>query len=136
MSRLCTTPPGRHVALFDGRCGLCRASAARLQAVGRPGAVEYRDLHEDGALDALPGLTREACLEALQLVLPDGRVVSGAEAVARIVRTRRGLGVLARLYFVPGLRWLLDRAYAAIARRRYRISAAEGVCQEGFRRAS
>lgn len=126
-----TTPPGRNVALYDGRCGICRASVERLRPWARPGAVEFRDFHGDGALDAFPGVSREACTEAMHLVLPDGRVVRGAEAVARLLLTRPLLGAPAWLYYVPGLRQVLDAAYAAIARRRYRIAAKAGLCDDG-----
>jgi len=126
-----TTPPGRHVALYDGDCGMCRASVAKLRGLAPSDAVDFRDFHGDGVLDAFPAITREACMEAMQLVLPDGRVVHGAEAVARVLATRRIVGAVAWLYYVPVLRPLLDVVYVWIARRRYRISVRAGLCQDG-----
>jgi predicted DCC family thiol-disulfide oxidoreductase YuxK len=127
-----TTAPRQHVALYDGTCGLCRAGVDRLRRRAAPGAIEFRDLHADGALDAFPGLTREACMEAMHLVLPDGRAVRGAEAVARALLTRPVLGAYAWLYYVPGLRQLAEAVYAAIARRRYRLSVRAGLCEDGI----
>lgn len=131
MSSLRTTPPGRHVALYDGACAMCRAGVRRLRGWAHPGAVDFRDFHAEGLLDAFPGVTREACMEAMQLVLPDGFVVRGAEAVARVLLTRPVLGAPARLYYVPGLRQGFDALYAWIARRRYRIAKQAGLCENG-----
>ena len=110
---------------------MCRASVAKLRRIAPAEAVDFRDFHGEGVLDAFPGVTREACMEAMQLVLSDGRVVHGAEAVARVLATRRIVGCVAWLYYVPGLRQLLDLVYAWIARRRYRISVRAGLCEDG-----
>src|SRR5438552_7170727 len=35
-----TTPPGKHVVLYDGHCKFCTAGAQKLRALARPGAIE------------------------------------------------------------------------------------------------
>jgi len=60
-------------------------------------------------------------MRAMQLVLADGRVLSGADAVPEILLRIRGWGWLARLFALPGARFLARRLYAWIARNRMRL---------------
>jgi predicted DCC family thiol-disulfide oxidoreductase YuxK len=126
-------PPGRFVILYDGHCRFCTAGSRRLAAWMR-GAVEQADFQRPGVLERFPGLTHEKCMERLHLVAPDGRVFAGAEAIARAIATRPLLGKLAFLYFVPGLRQLIDVIYKLVAAHRYRIagrSVAASECAGG-----
>ena len=71
-----------------------------------------------------PQVSEDACLSAMQLVLPDGRIVGGADAVPELLRRIRGLGWLAGLFALPLVRPVSRRAYACIASNRMRISCA------------
>lgn len=126
-----TTPPGRNVVLYDGNCRLCVAASARLVRLARPGTMERRNFRDVAVLDAFPGVTPEACEVAMHLVLADGRVFAGAEAAARAFGTRPVLGVLARLYYVPGVRQLADVVYRWIARNRFRWFGRASHCDDG-----
>jgi predicted DCC family thiol-disulfide oxidoreductase YuxK len=107
------------IALYDGQCPFCTREARRLERrVG--GRVRSMDLHTPGLL-AQHGIEREAAMEALHLVEPDGRVYRGAEAVARAVVKLPVAGLVGWLYYLPGLRWLVDRSYRRIAAARYRL---------------
>ncbi len=135
-----TTPPGRYVVLYDGLCRFCRAGARKLVALARPGALELLSYQEPGVLNQFPGVPLEACQRQLHLITPDGRVFGGVEAIVQALATRRGLGRLAYVYYLPGLRWLLDALYALIAAHRYWImgraaaeSCADGACAVHFR---
>lgn len=112
--------------VYDGHCRLCVRQAARLArwTGGRIGLESFRN---PGVLARHPGLTEAACLEALQLVLPDGAIRTGAAAVAHALRLRPVLAPLGWLYEVPGLRQLLDAGYGAVARNRFRLGGA--VCE-------
>ncbi|OLE37755.1 MAG: hypothetical protein AUG00_07290 [Candidatus Rokubacteria bacterium 13_1_20CM_2_70_7] len=66
------------------------------------------------------------CLTAMQLVLPDGRVLSGADAVPEILARIPRWRWLVRLFDLPGVRPLSRRVYAWVARNRMRISCAAG----------
>ena len=70
----------------------------------------------------LPKISDEACMTAMQLVLPDGRVLTGADAVPELLRRIRGLGWLAALFALPGVRPLARRFYAWVATNRMRLS--------------
>ena len=110
----------RPVLLYDGQCDLCSAQARRLHTIAR-GRVTLRSLHDKGALSGCPGLTVEACMKEVKLVERDGSVYGGAEAVVRAVRIGHPvLGLVLYAYYVPGIRQAADRAYARVARNRYR----------------
>jgi predicted DCC family thiol-disulfide oxidoreductase YuxK len=129
-----TRPPGRYVVLYDGHCRFCDAGSRRLVGLARAGAVERVDFQAPGALGRFPGVTHAACMEQMYLVTPDGRVFGGMEAAVRALATRRGVGRLAYLYYVPGLRLLLDLLYRLVAANRYRLmgkAVVAGGCEEG-----
>jgi len=86
------------VVLYDGHCKLCTRGARKLVALARPGAVEAVSFQEPGVLDRFPGLTHEACMEAMVFVAPDGRRFRGFEAAVRAVATRPMLRILAFAY--------------------------------------
>ena len=111
------------VLIYDAECPMCRASAMWLMRL----ALSQRTLEilpcrspERGA--RYPSISEAACLTAMQLVLPDGRVLAGADAVPELLRRIRGLGWLAAFFALPGMRPLARRVYAWIARNRMRIS--------------
>jgi predicted DCC family thiol-disulfide oxidoreductase YuxK len=129
-----TKPPPALVVLYDGHCQFCTAQVKNLIALARWGAVEAVDFQEPGVLERFPGLTHEACMQAMHLVTPDGRVYRGFEAAVRAVATRPLIGRLALIYYLPGIRQLCDWLYARIAASRYRLmgkAVAEGECEGG-----
>jgi predicted DCC family thiol-disulfide oxidoreductase YuxK len=129
-----TTPPGRYVVLYDGHCKFCTAAARQLASLARPGTLELVSFQEPGALDRFPGLTHEACMRQMYLVTPAGRVYGGFEAAVQALATRPVLGLLARGYYLPGVRQVCDFVYARIAANRYRImgkAGAAGACDGG-----
>jgi predicted DCC family thiol-disulfide oxidoreductase YuxK len=129
-----TAPLGRYLVLYDGHCKFCTAGAKKLLGMGRPGALHLVNFQAPGALAPLPGITYEACMRQMYLVTPAGRVYGGFEAAVQAVATRPVLGRLAYMYYLPGVRLLLDLAYALIAANRYRImgkAVAEGECEGG-----
>src|ERR671937_501408 len=118
----------RPVLIYDGRCGFCRREATRL---GRwvAGRVRLESFRDPGVIERHPGLTAEACEAALQLVEPDGRIRSGAEAIAHTLRLQPALAPLGWLYHVPFLRWGFDLGYRLVARNRFRLRGEE--CPDG-----
>ena len=125
-TELAAAAPDLPLLLYDGDCAFCSAQAERARRVSG-GRVRVEPLQV--ALEGVPWLPREEALRALQLVDRDGRTYAGAGAIARLLRlTRPVLGTLALGYHLPGVRWLADRAYAFVAKRRYLIA---GRCVDG-----
>jgi predicted DCC family thiol-disulfide oxidoreductase YuxK len=121
----------RPVLIYDGRCGFCRREAARLRRWVE-GRVRLESFRDPGVIERHPGLTPEACEEAMQLIEPDGRIRSGAEAIAHTLRLRPALAPLGWLYHVPVLRQCFDLGYRVVARNRFRLpgeDCADGSCR-------
>lgn len=131
-AELAAAAPQLPLALYDGDCVFCTAQAERARRLSG-GRLRVAPLQT--ALADVPWVDPEEAVKALQLVDRDGRVYAGAAAVVRLLRlTRPVLGLLALAYHLPGVRWLADRAYAAVAARRYAIAGrtddgcADGAC--------
>jgi predicted DCC family thiol-disulfide oxidoreductase YuxK len=109
--------------IYDGECAMCRASALWLmrRALSR-GALEILPCRSSVRHERFPQVSEAACLTAMQLVLPGGRVLSGADAVPELLRRIRGWGWVARAFDAPGARPVARRVYAWVARNRMRIS--------------
>lgn len=117
------------VLIYDAECPMCRASALwLLRRAMNAGArdLELLPCRSPARQARFPQLTEEACLEAMQLVLPDGRVLSGADAVPELLARVPRWRWVARLFALPGARPLARRVYARIARNRWRLSCALG----------
>jgi predicted DCC family thiol-disulfide oxidoreductase YuxK len=117
--------------LFDGNCRFCTQSAKKLARTLGPSRTKTVSFQDDGVLASFPGVTYEACMKRLHLVTPDGRVYSGAGAVARIFREFRFVGWLTYLYYVPVLKQLADLGYALIAKYRYKLFGRTHQCEPG-----
>ncbi|GEN11527.1 Predicted thiol-disulfide oxidoreductase YuxK, DCC family [Myxococcus fulvus] len=130
-----TTPPGHDVILYDGHCRICSGAAREFQRLLGGRGTELRSFRDEGVLEAFPGISAERCELAMQLVRADGRVMEGAEAIVRALG-RHPLGRLLYVYYVPGLRQLVDVVYRAVARYRFRIAGrtcTDGRCEVHFK---
>jgi len=115
--------------LFDGHCGLCRASVNRLKRLDRCSRIEVLDLHDPSAQSRFPQINREEAMRWMQAVDPRGRIYSGVDAWARIGLTLPGWKLIAWLLLVPGVHFIARKIYEWVARNRYRWNKAE--CTDG-----
>ena len=118
------TPP---TLLYDGHCNFCRRQAATLRDL-TGNRIQLVSFHEPGVLVRFPRVTREACEQAMQLILPDGRIFAGAAAAAEAARFHPVLRWVSPLYYLPGIRQISDGVYRWVARNRFRFG---GRCQDG-----
>jgi predicted DCC family thiol-disulfide oxidoreductase YuxK len=121
------------VIIYDGHCKFCVGQVNRL--VGDDHRIAYRSFRDSGVLDDYPGLDFESCVKEMKLI-KNGRIYGGAEAVFRTVMIRhRVWGKIFLLYYVPGIRSLMDGGYRWVARNRFRIAGRttedceSGVCK-------
>jgi predicted DCC family thiol-disulfide oxidoreductase YuxK len=115
------------VLIYDGQCGFCRGGVSWIARRAAPGAFEFLPCQAPERRARYPWMDERACLEAMQLVLPDGRVLAGDAAVPEILRRLRGWRWLAAAFRVPGMARLAPRAYAWVARNRHRFSCLLGM---------
>jgi predicted DCC family thiol-disulfide oxidoreductase YuxK len=126
-----TNPPAAPVVLFDGRCEFCRRQVdnlKRLLGAVRATEVEWLSFQDRAVLARFPGLSYDACTEAMVLITLHGRVCPGLAGAAELLADRSRL---ARAYFLPVLRAFADGSYALVAAHRYRLmgkAVAVGAC--------
>jgi len=125
-SALCADDP-RPVLIYDGDCQFCIHQASRLERWVN-GAVRMQSFRDPGVLERYRGLRREQCEQALQLVETNGRIHSGAEAIATAFRLRPVLAPVGWVYYLPGIRQIADWGYRLVARNRF--SLAGDVCTD------
>jgi len=104
--------------IYDGECGICQQAVALLRRWDREQRLVYVPF-QDGAQVARLGLALPALAAAMHLVLPDGRVYAGADAVPELLRLLPGKRWLIPFFRIPGVLPLARRIYAWIARRRH-----------------
>jgi len=117
--------------LYDGACGLCRASVARVRRIDRGGRIELLDLHQPSVAARFPQVNREEAMRLMQAVDSGGKVYSSVDAWAHIGLTLPGWKLLSWLLLVPGIRFAAGQIYSWIARNRYRWNrelCADGSC--------
>jgi len=114
----------RATLIYDGECGFCQGAVAWIQPRSGPEDFEFLPCQDPERARRFPTMSREACMTAMQLVLPDGRVLPGEQAIPEILKRLRGWRLLAALFRLPGTGFLARRVYAWVARNRYTISCA------------
>ncbi len=107
--------------IFDGNCGFCRRWIRRWQAMTGE-RVDYAPYQAVG--ERFPQISQKEFETATQLVEPDGRISSGAEAVFRSLATVPGKGLGLWFYQrVPGFAPISRAAYRFVAGHRRGLSS-------------
>ncbi|HVC75815.1 MAG TPA: DCC1-like thiol-disulfide oxidoreductase family protein [Candidatus Micrarchaeaceae archaeon] len=104
--------------VYDGECEFCARLARWVERRDGHGRVSVRANQEAGLIEAL-GLTRGEADRAAWAVDEGGRRFEGAAAINRALRALGGgWFVLGSLYRVAPFKWVEDRYYWRVARRR------------------
>jgi predicted DCC family thiol-disulfide oxidoreductase YuxK len=112
------TNPTDPTLIYDGECGLCQQAVALLRRFDREHVLRLIPFQDAGAV-ARFGIALPALAAAMHLVLPDGRVYPGADAIPELLRLLPGKRWLAPAFGIPGVLPLVRRIYARIAMRRH-----------------
>ena len=110
-------PHPQFTLVYDGECGLCRRSVERLRAWDADGRLRLVPFQAPGVLARYPEIPEIEFRKAVQLIAPDGRHWSGADAVEQALR-QAGKRRLARLFTLPLARPIARRVYRWVARNR------------------
>ena len=112
----------RHIVLYDGDCSMCTFQMRVLTWLDWFNVLQLVPIANPLAAQVAPQIDREALLEAIHCVTPDGRITRGARAI-RFVGLRLPLLVpLALLLWIPGVIWLAEHIYKWVARHRHVLS--------------
>ena len=107
--------------IYDGECASCRAGALWIMRLALSGgALEILPWRSAPRRKRFPQITDAMAASAMRLVLPDGRVLAGADAVPELLRRMRGLGWLATGLALTGASPARS-LYGWVARNRWRL---------------
>ncbi len=113
--RVATTPP-KPLMIFDGDCGVCRRWIVRWNAMTK-GRVDYEPSQR--VAGRYPEIPQNNFAQSVQLIEPDGSVLSGAGAVFKSLSLAPGKAWIYGLYKTfPGFAPLSELAYKFVARNR------------------
>ena len=120
MSYTVAHPPQRPLMVYDGDCHFCRHWILRWNGLTGD-RVGYEPFQE--ALSRFPEIPEKAFRDAVQLILPDGKVYDGAEAVFRALSDIPGRSWMLWCYEnIPGVAWGTEWFYGVVARHRVAFS--------------
>lgn len=109
----------RPVLVYDGLCGFCRGWVARLTRWGLTG-VDLIPAEERHARVDLPAISDAQVDREMVLVLPDGRILGGGDALPDLYSRVPRLRPIAGLLRLPGVRTIRNAVYRWMAARRTR----------------
>jgi predicted DCC family thiol-disulfide oxidoreductase YuxK len=116
---------------FDGDCPLCRREIELLRRLDRGrGRIAFTDIASPSFDVGAAGVPWQTLMDEIHGRLPDGTLVRGVEVFRRLYGAV-GLGAVAWLTRLPGVRQLADAAYQAFARNRLRLTGrcADSSCK-------
>ena len=106
--------------VYDGDCGFCQWSAARLGRRYKEGSYRMIPRQRAAGLGISPEKLEEGKGKVM-LLCPDAKVMGGHLAVLKVYEVT-GMGVLARILAAPPFGWILGLGYWVVARNRRHIS--------------
>jgi predicted DCC family thiol-disulfide oxidoreductase YuxK len=115
--------PSAGWVLYDGSCGVCRSGIHRWSELLQRQGFETRPIQDPWVQEQI-ACPQDELLKDLQLLLNDGRRLSGADAYRFIIRHIWWAYPLYLLSTLPGLRQLVNQAYRIFANNRHSISKA------------
>ena len=112
----------RAVLIYDGECPVCRRIMAWIEENQKKDSFEAIPCRSDAARERFPFMEDMVCMRAMQLILPDGRILSGEKAVPEIVKRLKRYGPLAEVFRLPGSEMLSRALYRWLAAERYHVA--------------
>jgi len=119
------------VVAYDDQCAFCRARMRAIRTWDRDGRCRFIAIRDPDLLVRFPQLRGTELTDGLRVILPDGQIRVGADAVHAIALRLPAIRWLAPIYRVPGVRALARRTYAWIAAHRHALgrSCRTGSCR-------
>jgi predicted DCC family thiol-disulfide oxidoreductase YuxK len=117
-----TSKEQRPVLIYDEGCPICRKAAGWVEENLKGDALEMLPCQAEAVRDRFPFMKETVCMKAMQLILPDGRVLPGEKALPEIINKLRRYRWVASVFRLPGSGILSHAFYRWFAERRYRIA--------------
>ena len=108
--------------IYDANCPICCAARDWVQRNAVAGEFEYVPCQSDDRARRFPAISERQCIEAMQLVYPDGQTFSGDAALPELFLGLKRWRWMARVLRVPPVSLLSPVVYRWIAKNRLAIS--------------
>ena len=112
------------IVVYDGGCGICGKAKTLLEKLDWFNAFKIRPLHEDNLYTEFPDLNKAECEEEIKLILNNGTILGGADAVIRICFYLPLLFWWGWIWWLPPFRQIARKIYPWVAKNRHLISSA------------
>lgn len=119
----------KNTVLYDGNCKFCRLQIRILKNLDFKKSLFFLSIHDASVYEKFPQLTKEQLNKEMYIITKENKIYSGAEAVKYLSRKLILLWPLALLLHIPFSNGLWRRAYAFVAKNRYRISGCGDSCK-------
>ena len=117
---------GMYRVLYDGQCEICQACVSWLKTLDREKRTVCLPISADVLASVDSRLRMEDCLRQLHVVAPEGEILVGWDAVAKLARLFRSTWLVGAL----GVRFPFRNSgrllYGFVARNRYSLSKCRG----------
>ncbi len=111
------------VLIYDAECSLCCGYMNWIKSYAMDiDTLEFIPCQSEEIKSRFPGISEEACMEALHVVTPDGLVLTGDKSLPEILRNLRYFRWLSIFFKIPIFSLLSYFVHRQIANNRYIIS--------------
>jgi len=110
------------VLIYDGDCPVCAETIRWIRENERKDSFEMLPCQSGEVRKRFPLVESAACMRAMQLILPDGKILSGEKALPEILKRLKRYGPLAALFSLPGSETVSRSFYRWFADNRYHIA--------------
>ena len=122
MEREASKEKTRATLIYDGACPIWSSTVAWIEENEKEGSFEMVPCQSESLDGRFPNVKRDKCMKAMHLVLPDGKILDGEQALPEIFTRLRRYWPVALLLRLPGTKVLSRIFYRWFADRRYRIA--------------
>ncbi len=112
----------RPVLIYDGNCPICRKTIGWIGENSKTETFEFLTCQSEAMGERFPSIDLETCMQAMQLVLPDGTVLPGEQALPEIFRRMQKYQAAENLFRLPGAALFSRAFYRWFADHRYQIA--------------
>jgi predicted DCC family thiol-disulfide oxidoreductase YuxK len=112
----------RPVFIYDGECPVCKRTIEWIRKNSKRNTFEFLPCQSEDTRARYPSIKKASCLKAMQLVLPDGKVLSGEKAFPEILKRLKRYSFAAEIFRLPGSDVISSAFYKWFADRRYHIA--------------
>ena len=92
----------RAVLIYDEDCLICRKAARWVGRNKKGDILEMLPCQAEVVRSRFPFIEKSVCMKAMQLILPDGRVLPGEKALPDVINRMRRYYWIAWVFRLPG----------------------------------